>query len=125
MPGGDRSGPFGMGPMTGRGAGFCGGGQGRFRAGGSRGGWQGGRVLDWGGPRNRGGFAGRGRGWGWFASACFPAWARGWRGWLPFGPDAEKRFLDDHVQQLEQEIAETRRRIDEIESASSSQAGKV
>ena len=25
MPGGDRTGPMGMGPMTGRGAGFCGG----------------------------------------------------------------------------------------------------
>ena len=25
MPGGDRTGPNGMGPMTGRGAGFCGG----------------------------------------------------------------------------------------------------
>ncbi len=25
MPGGDRTGPLGMGPMTGRGAGFCGG----------------------------------------------------------------------------------------------------
>ncbi|MFW5971797.1 MAG: DUF5320 domain-containing protein, partial [Desulfovermiculus sp.] len=23
MPGGDRTGPMGMGPMTGRGAGFC------------------------------------------------------------------------------------------------------
>jgi len=33
MPGGDGTGPLGMGPMTGRGAGFCGGFGSRFRCG--------------------------------------------------------------------------------------------
>ena len=52
MPGGDRTGPQGAGPMTGRGAGDCAGygGQGGFRSGGGRG-----------SGRGRGG--GFGRGW--------------------------------------------------------------
>ncbi|MEJ2596728.1 MAG: DUF5320 domain-containing protein [Anaerolineales bacterium] len=69
MPGGDRTGPQGLGPMTGRGAGYCGGydrpgfaspvpGYGR-RFGGRFGGW------------------GGGRGWRhWYHATGLPAWAR-------------------------------------------------
>ena len=49
MPGGDRTGPLGMGPMTGRGAGFCA----RFRGG-----------RGFGGCRGNG----FGRGGGWYFS---------------------------------------------------------
>jgi hypothetical protein len=58
MPGGDRTGPMGMGPMTGRGAGFCAGSRapGYLSAGLGR------------------GWFGRGRGGG-----------RGWRNWLLAG----------------------------------------
>ncbi|MBM4094847.1 MAG: hypothetical protein FJ276_36370 [Planctomycetes bacterium] len=65
MPGGDRTGPMGMGPMTGRGAGYCAG-----------------AVAP--GDANRmpgGGFVGRGRGGGrgWrhrFYATGVPGWAR-------------------------------------------------
>ena len=70
MPGGDGTGPMGLGPMTGRAAGYCAGygvpgymnpipGRGYF-------GW--GRGF-WG--------AGRGRGWrGWYRATGMPGWVR-------------------------------------------------
>jgi len=60
MPGGDRTGPMGMGPMTGRGAGFCAG-------------------LPAFGFGNRGVGVGRGRGRGrrnMFYATGLPGWAR-------------------------------------------------
>jgi len=86
MPGGDRSGPAGRGPMTGRGAGNCGGyetpgftnphmGRG-FR----------GRGFGFSGG---GGFGGRGRRHGFHATGL-PGWQRGgWQGAAaPYGPEA-------------------------------------
>jgi len=67
MPGGDRSGPAGMGPMTGRAAGFCAGYPtpgymnpygGRYPYGGF------GMGRGWGRGFGRGMGFGRGRGWG-------------------------------------------------------------
>ena len=55
MPGGDRTGPMGMGPMTGRAAGFCAG----FEVPGVAGSAGGRGFRGWG--RGRG--SGRGRGW--------------------------------------------------------------
>ena len=85
MPRGDGTGPWGQGPMSGRGAGYCGGfgmpgyanpipgrGFGAGRAG--RGG---------GGGRGRG-FRGRGGGWG----RRNMYWATGLPGWARFGPFA-------------------------------------
>jgi hypothetical protein len=78
MPGGDRTGPLGVGPMTGRAAGYCAGNPapGYAYAGSGRG---------YGGGRGRGG----GRGWrnryyatgltGWQRAAWGgPAWGAGW-----------------------------------------------
>jgi hypothetical protein len=67
MPGGDRTGPAGLGPMTGRAAGFCAGYAvpGFMNPVGGRGYW------GWG--RGRGG----GRGWrNWFYATGLPGWAR-------------------------------------------------
>jgi hypothetical protein len=61
MPWGDRTGPAGLGPMTGRGAGYCAG----YPVPGFANPW----VPAWGG-RGRG-WGGRGRGF----------WGRGWRLW--------------------------------------------
>lgn len=63
MPRGDRTGPEGMGPGTGRGAGPCGGNQGQ------------GGVNP---PSGRGlGKRGRGRGWrNWFGITGLPRWMR-------------------------------------------------
>lgn len=87
MPGGDRTGPMGAGPRTGRSAGYCagfdgpgylnpgyGGGFGGGFRGAGRGGapWGGGRGRVWGGGRGRGFF----RRLGWFAppiGASYPS----------------------------------------------------
>ena len=88
MPGGDRTGPLGWGPMTGRAAGYCAGypvpgylnpipGRGWFGVG--RGGfpWGGGRGRFFG--RGFGFGRGRGRGRGWGRSGFGPGWG------VPYG----------------------------------------
>jgi len=72
MPGGDRTGPRGMGPMTGRAAGFC---AGYPAPGFANPMWGGG--FGWGFGRGRG-MGGRG-GWGrrnWFYATGVPGWQR-------------------------------------------------
>ena len=114
MPGGDRTGPMGAGPMTGRGAGFC--------AGYNVPGFAnpvGGRGLGFG--RGRGGFGrGFGRGWGrgagWGAGGGY-----GWSGYgygqyaQPAAPTKEQeveglrneaQFLKDSLEQINQRLAE-------------------
>ena len=74
MPGGDGTGPGGMGPMTGRGAGFC--------AGYNTPGYanpMGGRYWGRGGGY---GMGGRGRGYrNWYRATGMPGWMRA--GWAP------------------------------------------
>jgi len=81
MPAGDGTGPMGMGPMTGRAAGFCAG----YEVPGYAN-WVPGRGLGWGfgrGFRGRGwrggmgGWGGGGRGWRhWYYATGLPGWAR-------------------------------------------------
>ncbi len=79
MPAGDGTGPMGMGPMTGRAAGFC--------AGYNMPGYANpipGRGLGWGFGRGFWGWGGRGggRGWRhWYYATGLPGWAR-----LGYGP---------------------------------------
>ena len=110
MPGGDRTGPMGMGPRTGRGAGFCGGaGVPGFIS------------------RMGGAFLGRGRGRG----------GRGWRnmfyatglpGWMRSGPagvppaevpasEAERQSLQDQVETLQLQLDEVKRQLAQSEAA--------
>jgi hypothetical protein len=110
MPGGDRTGPMGYGPMTGRGMGWCArpGGGGAY--GPVRGNWFGG---------------GRGRGW----RHCYYAtgargWARpGWGGWMG-GPTqyfasapAEEELVNlrEYSAGLERELADIKARMVELE----------
>ena len=78
MPGGDRTGPMGMGPMTGRAAGYCAG----FGAPGSMNfapGWG-----YWGWGRGSGGGRGGGRGWrNWYYATGLTGWQRSAAG-MPF-----------------------------------------
>lgn len=117
VPGGDRTGPMGMGPMTGRGAGYCGG---YGRPGFSN-------------PFPGRGFGlgmgrGRGRGWRhWYYATGLPGWARFGPGfaWGPppagFGPyyppamtpeqeaealRAQAEWLKEQMDSLNQRIAE-------------------
>lgn len=114
MPGGDRTGPLGLGPMTGRRAGLCAGypvpgylnrvsdmgwfgvGRGGFPRGGGRG-------------RTFGG--GRGR-W----------WRSGFYGYPPYAPaypqpttEEEKEILQDELAALEEEIKAIKTRMSELE----------
>lgn len=128
MPGGDGTGPVGMGPMTGRAAGRCAGyttpgfanpvfGRG-FGGGWGRGGW------GWGG------------GWGrrnWFYATGLPGWQRTAYGYpvggaapytapntTPYAPAMEREqevdVLKGQAQYFEDALAGIKKRIEELES---------
>jgi len=118
MPYGDRTGPRGMGPMTGRGLGFC---AGYDVPGYIQGGY---------GPRMGGGFGwgrgyGRGRGWrhGYHATGQ-PGWMRYG---LPYGapyapptpptPEDEKQFLEQQARNLQSELDSIKQRLNTLEKS--------
>jgi len=115
MPGGDRTGPMGMGPMTGRGAGFCGGaGAPGFV----------GHVC--------GAFLGQGRGRGgrgrrnMFRATGLPGWMRaGGSGVAPpaqVSPLAvEKQYLQDQVETLQSQLDAVKKRLDEFQTSDAKQ----
>ena len=125
MPRGDRTGPMGWGPMTGRGAGYCAGysvpgylnpipGRGWFGVG--RGGF----------PRGggRGRAFGGGRGWGWRSGFYgYPAYETAYPPYTPDYPPAyyqptaeeEKKILQDELATLEGEMEEIKTRMNELE----------
>jgi hypothetical protein len=117
MPAGDRTGPEGMGPMSGRGAGYCGGSRTPGLA--DRGAGRGfGRARGWGrgfGFLARG--AGGGRGW----RHCFHA--SGVPGWMRFGglsaadqkldPLVDKQALRSQAKALQAEIDAIKRQLGE------------
>jgi hypothetical protein len=123
MPRGDRTGPMGFGPMTGRGAGYC--------AGSGAPGFM--------NPAGRGGFYGRGggRGWrNWFYATGLPGWVRASSGlpaWgtgpYPYAPpvapemtgDAEVAALKTHAAQLEQTLHSLQQRIQKLEGGPKSE----
>lgn len=98
MPGRDKTGPAGMGPMTGRGLGDCGGS----------------RVY------RRGGRSGRGFGFGrGYGRGC----ERGFGRRLGFGyyrdpvdvvPYDEKKGMENYIADLEREVADIKRQLEEI-----------
>jgi hypothetical protein len=108
MPRGDGTGPMGMGPMTGRAAGFC--------AGYAMPGYANGFYR-----RGFGMGFGRGRGW----RNMF--YATGQPGWIRFGataaplqnpdPEIEKQTLKNQAEALQSELDFIRKRLDEIETA--------
>ena len=125
MPAGDGTGPMGMGPMTGRGAGYCGGydAPGWAAPGPGRG-----MGLGWG----RGGaWGGRGGGWrhrNWFYATGVPGWARSgyapaWGappagGMYPYaaGPSREQEteFLRQQAEWLKEQLDAIGQRIEEL-----------
>ena len=115
MPAGDETGPMGMGPMTGRGAGYCGGsavpgfmnpmpGRGR------------GMGFGWG--------RGRGRGRGWrhqFYATGLPFWARtAMPSVVPMGPEPTVEYqtqaLKAQAEQMERSLEQIRSRIADLEA---------
>ena len=112
MPFGDRTGPAGTGPMTGRGAGYCGGNA--FP----------GNVTS---PRGGGFWGGRGggRGWrnrfyatgltGWQRGAVGPAWPS-WRGATGPQYEQEASSLKEQAKYFESALENIRKRIDQLET---------
>ncbi len=129
MPGGDRTGPWGAGPMTGRGAGYCAGfsmpgyanpmyaggmGYGRGRGFG--------RGMGMGYGRGMGG----GRGWrNMYYATGVPGWARGYGAAAPgywqepqvAEPSAkdEMAYLRQEAKHLNQALADINKRIEELD----------
>ena len=120
MPRGNGTGPAGMGPMTGRAAGFCAGYSmpGHTNPVGGRGFFGRGRGFG-----NRGG----GRGWrNWFHATGLPGWARAGYGWPAYGSVAsgltveqEMNDLKGQAEYLEDALGGIKKRIEELESQKS------
>ncbi len=104
MPRGDRTGPMGAGPMSGRGAGFC----------------AGYNAPGFANPTPRlglrrgfcAGGAGGGRGWRhWYYATGLPRWAR----WAPPTAEQELAGLKDTAAQLKEQLDAINKRIEELE----------
>jgi hypothetical protein len=125
MPGFDGTGPWGLGPRTGGGFGFCPPGVGPLPAGygpgvvygAGRGG------IPWGGGRGRA--FGGGRGWWWRAgfpygvppyeaAAPYPAAPYPAAPYPAAAPFDEKTFLENEITNLEQQLAAVKNRLAEI-----------
>lgn len=111
MPRGDRTGPNGMGPMTGRGFGYCSG----YDAPGFANAPGPGRGMAWGGGRGMG----RGMAWG-----HGPAYGRAFGGrgmaWnrpeAPAAPENRKAMMADEMAALEERMQYLKREMDAINS---------
>lgn len=129
MPGGDGTGPGGMGPMTGRAAGFCAGYEmpGYANPIPGRGFW----------GRGRGGGFGRGGGWGrrnWFYATGLTGWQRAAYGYPAFGGapyaaapyaapvaptlgrEQEVEMLKGQAEYFEEALGGIKKRIEELEN---------
>jgi hypothetical protein len=119
MPRGDRTGPMGMGPMTGRAAGYCAG----FDMPGYMNPVPGrGRGMGFGMGRGfRGpGFGGGGRGWRhWFYATGLPGWMRFGAYGAPYqspDPETEKQALKSQADALQAELELIKKRLSELEA---------
>ena len=111
MPRGDRTGPNGMGTMTGRGAGLCAGNQtpGYTNVAPGRGnGLRAGRGAGF-------GFScGGGRGWrNWFGAAVLPENAN--PGPVEISPEEEKKMLASQLGELKNQLAAVSQRLSDLE----------
>lgn len=118
MPRGDKTGPMGMGPMTGRRGGYC--------AGFSMPGYA--NPYAWGGGRAAWG----GRGYRhWFYASGLPGWARfgaiPGQAWAPaagYPPVAQQQEIDllrNQARSLKEQLEAVEKRIGELEGAGQSQ----
>jgi len=120
MPRGDATGPWGLGPMTGRAAGLCAG----FAVPGYANPVPGRGFGYWSGPRSG---PGGGRGWRhWYYATGLPGWARPgyYRAWGPvplaegLTPEQEANALKAQQGYLTATLESVRKRLEELEAAS-------
>jgi len=129
MPRGDRTGPAGYGPMSGRGAGYCAG----FGVPGYMNPAPGGGRGAWGAGMGRGGRGYRHMFW----ATGLPGWQRGAMGLppAPYGyagpapqyepsPEQELEGLRDQLKFMEEGLRRTQERIQELEQGQSGQKKK-
>ena len=111
MPGGDRTGPLGQGPMTGSGFGYC---SGSDRAGAAYGP---GRGFGRGYGRGFGRSFGRGYGRGFRGRGMMPAY--GWNAYAPpaqpMSTEEEANVLKAQAQQLQETLDQIKNRLDELD----------
>ncbi len=128
MPGGNKTGPAGLGPMTGRGAGYCSGNAAP------------GYASNFG---QRGGFGAFGRGFGgggrgrrnWFYATGLTGWQRANMNMPQYGPTAystpftpaitkeqELNEMKNQAEYFEDALADIRKRIDELQAKSNETA---
>lgn len=117
MPGGDRTGPMGMGPMTGRAGGYCAGYPvpGYMTPVPGRGGFGYGRG--WGRAFGRGRGFGRGFGWRW------AAYGNPYYGNLPnslpaYNPQTEAQMLREEARAMQEELDAINQRLKSLEAGS-------
>jgi len=123
MPRGDGTGPMGLGPMTGRAAGYCAGYEipgymnPLFGRGGFGRGWFG-----------RGG----GRGWrNWYYATGLPGWSRAQYAYPPFppawgnvptpNPQEETELLKEQAQFLKQQLEQIEKRMEDLEKGAATE----
>jgi len=110
MPLGDKTGPYGAGPMSGRGAGYC----------------AGYNMPGYANPAGRFGAFGFGRGFGgrvrgfrhWFYATGLPGWLRsGWDAPTPYqySREDERLFLKQQFEYLSKTIENISKRLSELE----------
>ena len=107
MPGGDRTGPNGMGPRTGRGAGFC---NGFDRPGYMNGGAGTGFCYGRGMGRGFGRGMGYGRG---FAHGYAPYGAYA-APYVPYSKDMEKDYLENEINILKEQLKASESRLADL-----------
>ncbi|MBN1756006.1 DUF5320 domain-containing protein [bacterium] len=117
MPGGNQTGPLGMGPRTGRGAGYC---AGYGMPGYANPAFGGGYYGNWGG---------RGRGnRNWYYATGLTGWQRGQQGWGVYGagvpatmpypvsydPAMESTSLKSRADALKHELEQIEKRLEDL-----------
>ena len=115
MPFGDKTGPQGQGPMTGRGAGYCSGTNAPgFAAAPGRGFGRGWGGAGFGRGFGRGAGFGRGRG-GWGQGGIYPAYPAQPYASAPYTPEQEVSTLKAQSTQLQDTLQRINERLDELE----------
>ena len=118
MPGGDRTGPLGLGPMTGRKAGYCAG----YGVPGYMNPYVGGLGFGFGRGRGFGRGCGRGFFWKRWALYGYPysGYPYAYPTYDPYGvwkvsPEEEKKLLLEQTKVLQEQLAEMKKRLAELE----------